>query len=87
MPVIYLKKTRQTTVNLNQDTRSPSRDLNPGTREYEAWVLTTDHDVRDKKISKSLMRAPPSILQNPWLYCGHHGTFTDISYTIQQQKN
>jgi hypothetical protein len=40
-PGIRLEKLRKTTVNLCRDSRSPGRDLNPVTAEYEAGVLTT----------------------------------------------
>jgi hypothetical protein len=38
-PGICLQGLRKTTRNLNQDSRSPQRDLNPGPLEYEAGVL------------------------------------------------
>jgi hypothetical protein len=40
-PRIYLEGLKKTTKSLSQDTRSPSRNLNPGPPEYEAGVLTT----------------------------------------------
>jgi hypothetical protein len=40
-PDIRLEGLRKRTGNLNQDSRSPGPDLNPGPPEYEAGVLTT----------------------------------------------
>jgi hypothetical protein len=38
---IILEKMRKTTKTLNQDSRSPSRDLKQGLSEYKAGVLST----------------------------------------------
>jgi hypothetical protein len=46
-PGIYLEELRKTTINFS---RSPGGDLNPGSPEYEAVVLTT--------------RPPSSVLEN-----------------------
>jgi hypothetical protein len=40
-PGICLEELRKTMKDLSQDSRSPGRDLKPGTPEYEAGVLTT----------------------------------------------
>jgi hypothetical protein len=40
-PGICLEGLRKATKTLSQDSRSASRDLNPGPSEYEAGVLTT----------------------------------------------
>jgi hypothetical protein len=36
----YLEGIRKTTKYLSQDSRSPSRDFNPGPPKYKSWVLT-----------------------------------------------
>jgi hypothetical protein len=38
---IFPEVLRKTSKNLSQDSRFPGRDLNPGSSEYEAGVLTT----------------------------------------------
>jgi hypothetical protein len=43
-PGIYLEGLRKPT-KICQDSRSPGRDLNPGTPEYEAEMLTLDHNI------------------------------------------
>jgi hypothetical protein len=40
-PSIHLAGLGETSKNLSQDSRSPSRDLNPGPSEYETGVLIT----------------------------------------------
>jgi hypothetical protein len=45
-PDICLEGLRKTTKHLSQDSRSPNRDLNLVALEYEAGVLTNNHDVR-----------------------------------------
>jgi hypothetical protein len=40
-PGICSERLRKTTINLNQDTRSPGSDLNLGRPEYKAGVITT----------------------------------------------
>jgi hypothetical protein len=50
-PGIRLEGLGKITKNLNQDSRSPGRDLNPGPPEYESGVLTTRwrRSVRPKR--------------------------------------
>jgi hypothetical protein len=45
-PDICLEGLRKNKKHPSQDSRSPNRDLNPVSLEYEAGVLTNNHDVR-----------------------------------------
>jgi hypothetical protein len=59
-PGICLDGLRKTTKNLGQDSRSPGPDLNLGPPEYEAGVLTLDHDVSSLASVKAKSKAPVS---------------------------
>jgi hypothetical protein len=45
-PGIYLEGLEKTTKNLDRDSRSPGRDLNPGPARYEAGCQSLYYDVQ-----------------------------------------